>query len=923
SDERLSEDTRGNLRPLVEALARDEWPAGVKPVELPGRTPVPGRDLFDVLEVMRENIDLAGKPVPGEPDDTASRLIRRQADLYYQGEVHEQLVFADGRPTKLAMAEKVCLKLLHTGYRPEVKDQKEARNNRILLNEEAQGGSTQLKDYYLAKLHLERREWMPALEAAWRCLKDARPVHYKDAPYCIMCESARELEKEALAQAGLNLKEGESLPPPQPEETELMQKIRRLRQYVDNVIRAAINEFPDYPDAYYYRGLRRWHGGDPAGGQADLQKARELAETFPDRYPEEFFNFEKALPDLYRDLEAIAKEVPAGEANSDSQEERWQFYVARADTLGGRALRSQLSASGDFYKILEETSPEEQQKAEGARGLLLPFLEITRENQAAFLPKVALALQRARGFRRIVLMLREPLPEVLSLLSRHQKQGLPCTAVCAVAGQLFGGQRPEDPSGLPEELLDRLMERADSASPRKRLLLPCREQEDLHLVFVEDLARATIFVLKKDTGLLPLVVEGEGESYGHLAALAREAAGFEGRLQFGKGRLPKTEAIPDNLRSVKGARSCSLKEALAFLARKRRHKGKLFLSACLIMRDSEADIERCLKSLYQADEIIVVDTGSVDRSVEIAKKYTDKVYHFEWIDDFAAAKNFALDQAQGDWIVFPDSDEFFTEESAAGLHRLAEDYDGPGIERQLLVRRLEMDKKLQPLGSEGAACRLFSAGVRFQGAIHELMVTPDGQHPAAGMVPRERCLLNHTGYDPDMVQDKLDRNAKILRHAHEVGEDVPLQHYCMGKTYMAEENYEKARAEMQLALEAEVLPTNYRAEIYRIWYNASKALKDARAMSEAMAAMRRDMPMMPDTYAIEGAELWNQGRKEEAVPLLLRAMELSRDFLRYNRGEVDTVAKDLPATAKAMIGYFEERGDKKTAERVRNILTAL
>ena len=163
----------------------------------------------------------------------------------------------------------------------------------------------------------------------------------------------------------------------------------------------------------------------------------------------------------------------------------------------------------------------------------------------------------------------------------------------------------------------------------------------------------------------------------------------------------------------------------------------------------------------------------------------------------------------------------------------------------------------------------------------------------------------------------------MLRQAHEDGNDIPLQHYNMGKIYMFEEKYGEARAEMILARKAEIIPANLRAEIYRTWYNASKKLGDVKAMAEAMEAMREDMPTMPDSYAIEGQVLWTRGEKEKAAPLFLRAMELTRDFLRYNLGEVDVVGKDMPKVARALIGFYEEQGQQAEAEKVRNILTNL
>lgn len=88
------------------------------------------------------------------------------------------------------------------------------------------------------------------------------------------------------------------------------------------------------------------------------------------------------------------------------------------------------------------------------------------------------------------------------------------------------------------------------------------------------------------------------------------------------------------------------------------------ISLCMIVKNEEKVLERCLKSIADLmDEIIIVDTGSTDRTKEIAKKYTDKIYDFEWIDDFSAARNFSFSKATKDYIYAADADEVLDEEN--------------------------------------------------------------------------------------------------------------------------------------------------------------------------------------------------------------------------------------------------------------------
>ena len=84
----------------------------------------------------------------------------------------------------------------------------------------------------------------------------------------------------------------------------------------------------------------------------------------------------------------------------------------------------------------------------------------------------------------------------------------------------------------------------------------------------------------------------------------------------------------------------------------------------MIARDEERFLEGCLESAKDiADEMILVDTGSQDRTVAIAERFGAKVIHFPWIDDFSAARNVSVEQAQGEWILVLDADEQLMQKS--------------------------------------------------------------------------------------------------------------------------------------------------------------------------------------------------------------------------------------------------------------------
>jgi glycosyltransferase involved in cell wall biosynthesis len=96
------------------------------------------------------------------------------------------------------------------------------------------------------------------------------------------------------------------------------------------------------------------------------------------------------------------------------------------------------------------------------------------------------------------------------------------------------------------------------------------------------------------------------------------------------------------------------------------------LSLCMIVRDNEDTIEACLASIYPwVDEIIIVDTGSKDRTIEICRKFGARIFEFPWCDDFSAARNESLRHARGEWIFWMDSDDIIDQEQGRRLRELA------------------------------------------------------------------------------------------------------------------------------------------------------------------------------------------------------------------------------------------------------------
>ena len=104
------------------------------------------------------------------------------------------------------------------------------------------------------------------------------------------------------------------------------------------------------------------------------------------------------------------------------------------------------------------------------------------------------------------------------------------------------------------------------------------------------------------------------------------------------------------------------------------------ISLCLIVKDEEKVLERCINSLKGCyDELIIVDTGSTDDTINIAKKLGARVEHFKWIDDFAAARNYAFSFATGDWIMWVDADDVLMKEDTKRFREIVHSHDNDDV----------------------------------------------------------------------------------------------------------------------------------------------------------------------------------------------------------------------------------------------------
>jgi len=223
----------------------------------------------------------------------------------------------------------------------------------------------------------------------------------------------------------------------------------------------------------------------------------------------------------------------------------------------------------------------------------------------------------------------------------------------------------------------------------------------------------------------------------------------------------------------------------------------------MIVRDEEKYLGRCLESVKGVvDEIIIVDTGSTDNTPAIARKYGVKLFSAAWKNDFAAARNYSLDQASGEWILYLDADEELSPESREGLRQLLQDDHVEGYFLRM-VSFFEDGHTLE--SAPDLVFRLFRnrSSYRFQGAIHEQVADQIIQaNPGAKISIADGITILHYGYLSENIKDKgkKERNLRLLEKAVLANPDNRLNRFHLGVEYFRLEQWQRALANFQLAL---------------------------------------------------------------------------------------------------------------------------
>ena len=271
------------------------------------------------------------------------------------------------------------------------------------------------------------------------------------------------------------------------------------------------------------------------------------------------------------------------------------------------------------------------------------------------------------------------------------------------------------------------------------------------------------------------------------------------------------------------------------------------ISLCMIVRDNEAIIQESLQSICPwVDEMIVVDTGSRDRTPEIARSLGAKVSYFPWIDDFSAARNASLDAATGEWLFWMDSDDVISPECGQQLRALA---DGPHSPETLgyvmqvhcpgipvtdvtVVDHVKLIRKRPDLRFEGRIHEQILSAIRRAGgevAWTDIYVT----HKHAALTPQDRLR-------------KFTRDLRILKTDLEERPEHPFVLFNLGMTLADMGEYEQACDYLDRSVRASGPQESHLRKAYALRIACSLQLGDTQQAEHTCQLARQMFPEDPE-----------------------------------------------------------------------------
>jgi tetratricopeptide (TPR) repeat protein len=383
----------------------------------------------------------------------------------------------------------------------------------------------------------------------------------------------------------------------------------------------------------------------------------------------------------------------------------------------------------------------------------------------------------------------------------------------------------------------------------------------------------------------------------------------------------------ENLAAVKGrpsralqgrraAAAHALAARAAAVARRAKPAAGLTLSVVMIVKDEEEMLPGCLEPLAgSVDEIVVVDTGSSDRTREIAESFGAKVVEFPWNGSFADARNASLDAASGDWVMYVDADEHLVAEDAPKLRELL---GRTWREAFYVIETNYTGGDDSGAAVAHAALRIWRnrPGYRFEGRIHE-QITPSMPIYLPDRFETTQIRLLHYGYLKSRIHEraKSQRNIELLEK--EAAESpTPFTWFNLGSEHLILGDHARARDYLDRAWEELRREEHWSGRGYAPLL--TRRVISARRESGDLAAARRAIHEGLEVYPKHTDLLFELALVERSAGDTEAALAAAERCLA--QGDADphlsgTVGSGTFLALCLLAELHQDKGDRETAER--------
>jgi len=333
------------------------------------------------------------------------------------------------------------------------------------------------------------------------------------------------------------------------------------------------------------------------------------------------------------------------------------------------------------------------------------------------------------------------------------------------------------------------------------------------------------------------------------------------------------------------------------------------ISLCMIVRDEEQRLARCLASVAGvADELVVCDTGSSDRTRDVARAAGARLVEEPWNDDFAAARNRSLAEARGDWILVLDADEVLVPE---GARERLQAFAAAAARLPLHGGQLELENRTADGRSRILLTRFFPRlpGLRYVRRIHEQLVHAD--RPVPGRPTGVRAL--HDGYQPRALAErgKLARNEALLRAQLADDPSDGYDWYQLGRTLEAGQRFAEALEAYERAVERVRDDDPHLPHLFECAATCLRRLERSRQALDWLAGIEEAFAERPDTVFLMALLAMDVGELERAERGFRRCLELGRAGPPASAAESSLQARGVaPAHNLGVLYECSGRGDE-------------